>query len=249
MKVLVGVKRVIDYNIKVRVKSDGTGVDLNHVKMSINPFDENAVEEAVRQKEAGKVSEVVVVSIGTQSAQDVLRASLAMGADRAILVKTDEVIEPLNIAKALKAVVENEKPDMVFLGKQAIDDDSNQTAQMLSALLGWSQATFASKIEVDGTRAIVAREVDSGIETISVKLPAVISVDLRLNEPRYASLPNIMKAKKKTIDETTLVALGVDGQLRLKVLKVEEPQERKPGIRVNSAEELVVKLKSNNGMF
>lgn len=249
MKVLVCVKRVVDYNVKVRVKSDGSGVDLANVKMSMNPFDEIAVEEAIRQKEAGVFNEVVLVSVGPQVAQDVLRTGLAMGADRAILVKTDNVVEPLNVAKAVKAVAENEKPDMVFLGKQAIDDDSNQTGQMLAALLAWPQATFASKLEMAGDKAIVGREVDSGIETIAVTLPAVLTVDLRLNEPRYASLPNIMKAKKKTIDETSLDELGVDASPRLSVLKVEEPQGRKAGIKVASAEELVAKLRNEAGIF
>lgn len=249
MKVLVCVKRVVDYNVKVRVKSDGSGVDLANVKMSMNPFDEIAVEEAIRQKEAGIFNEVVLVSVGPQAAQDVLRTGLAMGADRAILVKTDNVVEPLNVAKAVKAVTQNEKPDMVFLGKQAIDDDSNQTGQMLAALLAWPQATFASKLEMAGDKAIVSREVDSGIETIAVTLPAVLTVDLRLNEPRYASLPNIMKAKKKTIDELGLEELGVDASPRLSVLKVEEPQGRKAGIKVASAEELVAKLKNEAGIF
>ncbi|UXN06905.1 electron transfer flavoprotein subunit beta/FixA family protein [Bartonella sp. HY761] len=249
MKVLVCVKRVVDYNVKVRVKSDGSGVDLANVKMSMNPFDEIAVEEAIRQKEAGNFNEVVLVSVGPQAAQDVLRTGLAMGADRAILVKTDNVVEPLNVAKAVKAVTQNEKPDMVFLGKQAIDDDSNQTGQMLAALLAWPQATFASKLEMAGDKAIVSREVDSGIETIAVTLPAVLTVDLRLNEPRYASLPNIMKAKKKTIDELSLEELGVNASPRLSVLKVEEPQGRKAGIKVTSAEELVAKLKNEAGIF
>ncbi|UXM94712.1 electron transfer flavoprotein subunit beta/FixA family protein [Bartonella sp. HY329] len=249
MKVLVCVKRVVDYNVKVRVKSDGSGVDLANVKMSMNPFDEIAVEEAIRQKEAGVFNEVILLSVGPQAAQDVLRTGLAMGADRAILVKTGSVVEPLNVAKAVKAVTENEKPDMVFLGKQAIDDDSNQTGQMLAALLAWPQATFASKLEIAGEKAIVAREVDSGIETIAVTLPAVLTVDLRLNEPRYASLPNIMKAKKKTIDETSLEELGIDASPRLSILNVEEPQGRKAGIKVASAEELVAKLKNEAGIF
>jgi len=243
VKIVVGVKRVIDYNVKVRVKSDGTGVDLANVKMSMNPFDEIAVEEAIRQKEAGLASEVVVVSIGTQASAETLRSALAMGADRAILVKHDGVVEPLAVAKALKAVVEAEKPNLVFLGKQAIDDDANQTGQMLAALLGWGQATFASKLKIDGAIAEVTREVDGGLQTLAVKLPAVLTVDLRLNEPRYASLPNIMKAKKKPIDEKTLADLGIDATPRLKIIKVEEPEARKAGIKVANVGELVSKLK------
>lgn len=243
MKLLVGVKRVIDYNVKARVKSDGSGVDLKNVKMSMNPFDEIAVEEAIRQKEAGLVSEVVLVSVGPQAAQETLRTGLAMGADRAILVKTDEIVEPLAVAKVLKSVVALEQPDMVFLGKQAIDDDANQTGQMLAGLLSWPQATFASAIKFSGGEAKVTREVDGGLQTIAVKLPAVLTVDLRLNEPRYASLPNIMKAKKKPIEEKSLDELGVDVTPRLKVLKVEEPEQRKAGIKLNSVSELVGKLK------
>jgi len=243
VKIVVGVKRVIDYNVKVRVKSDGSGVELANVKMSMNPFDEIAVEEAIRQKEAGLASEVIVVSIGSQAASETLRSALAMGADRAILIKHDGVVEPLAVAKALKSVVETEKPDLVFLGKQAIDDDANQTGQMLAALLGWGQATFASKLKIDGSTAEVTREVDGGLQTLAVKLPAVFTVDLRLNEPRYASLPNIMKAKKKPIDEKTLADLGIDATPRLKVLKVEEPEARKAGIKVANVGELVGKLK------
>jgi len=243
VKIVVGVKRVIDYNVKVRVKSDGTGVDLANVKMSMNPFDEIAVEEAIRQKEAGLASEVVVVSIGPQASAETLRSALAMGADRAILVKHEGVVEPLAVAKALKAVVEAEKPDLVFLGKQAIDDDANQTGQMLAALLGWGQATFASKLKIDGAMAEVTREVDGGLQTLAVKLPAVLTVDLRLNEPRYASLPNIMKAKKKPIDEKSLADLGIDATPRLKIIKVEEPEARKAGIKVANVGELVGKLK------
>jgi len=243
VKIVVGVKRVIDYNVKVRVKSDGTGVELANVKMSMNPFDEIAVEEAIRQKEAGLASEVIVVSIGSQASSETLRSALAMGADRAILIKHDGVIEPLNVAKALKSVVEEEKPDLVFLGKQAIDDDANQTGQMLAALLGWGQATFASKLKIEDGKAEVTREVDGGLQTISVKLPAVLTVDLRLNEPRYASLPNIMKAKKKPIDEKTLSSLGIDATPRLKVIRVEEPPARKAGIKVANVGELVGKLK------
>lgn len=247
MKVLVPVKRVIDYNVKVRVKADGTGVDLANVKMSMNPFDEIAVEEAIRLKEAGKVTEIVAVSIGVKQSQETLRTALAMGADRAILViAADDVhtdIEPLAVAKILKAVVDEEQPGMVLCGKQAIDNDMNATGQMLAALLGWSQATFASKIEIDGDSANVTREVDGGLQTINVKLPAVVSVDLRLNEPRYASLPNIMKAKKKPLDEKSPADLGVDVTPRLQVVKTGEPAARAAGVKVASVEELVAKLK------
>ncbi|WP_297326550.1 electron transfer flavoprotein subunit beta/FixA family protein [uncultured Bartonella sp.] len=249
MKILVAVKRVIDYNVKPRVKSDGTGVELANVKMSMNPFDEIALEQAVREKEAGHASEIVAVSIGPQAAQETLRTALAVGADRAILVTTDEEVEPLSVAKILKAVVESEKPDMVFLGKQAIDDDSNQTGQMLAALLNWGQATFASKLEIKDNEAIVTREVDGGLQTIAVKLPAVLTVDLRLNEPRYASLPNIMKARKKPIEQKTLDDLGVSNEQRLKILKVEEPQARKAGVKVKNVAELVEKLKQDAGVL
>ena len=249
MKILVAVKRVIDYNVKPRVKSDGTGVELANVKMSMNPFDEIALEQAVREKEAGHASEIVAVSIGPQAAQETLRTALAVGADRAILVTTDEEVEPLSVAKILKAVVESEKPDMVFLGKQAIDDDSNQTGQMLAALLNWGQATFASKLEIKDNEAIVTREVDGGLQTIAVKLPAVLTVDLRLNEPRYASLPNIMKARKKPIEQKTLADLGVSNEPRLKILKVEEPQARKAGVKVKNVAELVEKLKQDAGVL
>ncbi len=243
MKVLVPVKRVVDYNVKIRVKGDGSGVDLANVKMSMNPFDEIAVEAAVRLKEGGAAEEIVVVSIGPAQAQDVLRTALAMGADRAILIKADEVIEPLGVAKLLRAVVEAESPQMVLLGKQAIDDDSNQTGQMLSALLGWSQATFASEITLDGDRATVTREVDGGLQVIEVTLPTVVTVDLRLNEPRYASLPNIMKAKKKPLEERTAADFGVSIAPRLKVLNTEEPAARSAGVKVGSVAELVTKLK------
>ena len=243
MKVLVPVKRVVDYNVKIRVKGDGSGVDLANVKMSVNPFDEIAVEAAVRLKEGGAAEEIVVVSIGPAQAQDVLRTALAMGADRAILIKADEVIEPLGVAKLLRAVVEAESPQMVLLGKQAIDDDSNQTGQMLSALLGWSQATFASEITLDGDRATVTREVDGGLQVIVVTLPTVVTVDLRLNEPRYASLPNIMKAKKKPLEERTAADFGVSIAPRLKVLNTEEPAARSAGVKVGSVAELVTKLK------
>ncbi|MGU3573924.1 electron transfer flavoprotein subunit beta/FixA family protein [Brucellaceae bacterium C25G] len=249
MKVLVAVKRVVDYNVNIRVKADGTGVELNNVKMSMNPFDEIAVEEAIRLKEAGKVSEIVVVSIGPAQAQETLRTALAMGADRAILVKTDDQVEPLGVAKVLKGVVEAEQPQLVFLGKQAIDDDSNQTGQMLAALLNWAQATFASKLEIGDDQATVIREVDGGLQTINVKLPAVVTVDLRLNEPRYASLPNIMKAKKKPLDEKSPADFGADIAPRLKILKTEEPAGRKAGIKVASVGELVEKLKNEAGVL
>ena len=253
MKVLVPVKRVIDYNVKVRVKGDGSGVDLANVKMSMNPFDEIACEEAIRMKEAGTVDEVVAVSIGVKQAQETLRTALAMGADRAILViAADDVhqdIEPLAVAKILKAVIDEEEPGLVLCGKQAIDNDMNATGQMLSALLGWSQATFASKVEIDGDHATVKREVDGGMQSIKVKMPAVISVDLRLNEPRYASLPNIMKAKKKPLEEKTAADYGVDVSPRLEVVKVSEPPEREAGIKVESVDELIDKLKNEAGVI
>ncbi|MDR6819560.1 electron transfer flavoprotein beta subunit [Neorhizobium sp. 2083] len=248
MKILVPVKRVVDYNVKIRVKPDGTGVELANVKMSMNPFDEISVEEALRLKEAGKAEEVVVVSIGPAKAEETLRTALAMGADRAILVETDDVVEPLAVAKILKGIVDAEQPGLIIVGKQAIDDDSNQTGQMLAALLGSAQATFASKIELaDGSApgtAKVTREVDGGLQTIEVKLPAVVTTDLRLNEPRYASLPNIMKAKKKPLDKKTPADFGVDTAPRLKVLKTEEPGGRKAGIKVKTVEELVGALKT-----
>ncbi len=243
MKALVPVKRVIDYNVKVRVKADQSGVELANVKMSMNPFDEIAVEEAIRMKEAGKAEEVVAVSIGPAQAQETIRTALAMGADRGIHVLHDGEVEPLAVAKMLKAIVEKEQPGVVILGKQAIDDDCNQTGQMLSALLGWSQATFASKVEVGDGELTVTREVDGGLETVKVKTPAIVTTDLRLNEPRYASLPNIMKAKKKPIDAKTPGDLGVDVAPRLKVLKTAEPPKRSGGIKVKSAAELVGKLK------
>tara|TARA_R110002020_G_scaffold25127_23_gene81858 strand:- start:1245 stop:1994 length:750 start_codon:yes stop_codon:yes gene_type:complete len=249
MKVLVPVKRVVDYNVKVRVKSDGSGVDLANVKMSMNPFDEIAVEEAIRMKEAGTASEIVVVSIGPQQAQETLRTGLAMGADRGILVKTDTALEPLAVAKILKGVVEAEEPGLVILGKQAIDDDSNQTGQMLAALLSWSQATFASKVEISGGSAEVTREVDGGLQTVKVTMPAIVTTDLRLNEPRYASLPNIMKAKKKPIDEKTVEDYGVDPTPRLTVLKTEEPAARKAGVMVADVAELVSKLRNEAGVI
>jgi len=244
MKVLVPVKRVIDYNVKVRVKADQTGVELANVKMSMNPFDEIAVEEAIRMKEAGKATEVVAVSIGVQQAQETIRTALAMGADRGIHVLHDGETEPLSVAKMLKAIVEKEEPGLVILGKQAIDDDCSQTGQMLSALLGWAQATFASKIELEDGSAKVTREVDGGLETISVKMPAIVTTDLRLNEPRYASLPNIMKAKKKPIDQMSPADLGVDPAPRLTTLKVTEPPKREGGVKVADVAELVSKLKT-----
>lgn len=244
MKILVPVKRVVDYNVKIRVKADGSGVELANVKMSMNPFDEISVEEALRLKEAGKADEVVVVSIGPQQAQETCRTALAMGADRAILVKTDDLVEPLAVAKILKGVVDEENPGLVIVGKQAIDDDSNQTGQMLSALLGWSQATFASKLEIDGDKAIVTREIDGGLQTINVSMPTILTTDLRLNEPRYASLPNIMKAKKKPLDEKTPSDYGVDTAPRLKVLETTEPPTRQAGVIVGSVAELVDKLKN-----
>jgi len=243
MKVLVPVKRVIDYNVKVRVKADQTGVDLANVKMSMNPFDEISVEEAVRLKEKGKASEVVAISIGPAQASETIRTALAMGADRGILVKTDAEVEPLAVAKILKAICEAEQPGLVILGKQAIDDDSNQTGQMLAALLGWPQATFAHKLELGDGKADVEREIDGGLQTVEIKTPAIVTTDLRLNEPRYASLPNIMKAKKKPIDEKAPADYGVDVAPRLKTLKVTEPPKRQAGIKVKTAAELVDKLK------
>ncbi|MBA4219849.1 electron transfer flavoprotein subunit beta/FixA family protein [Bosea vestrisii] len=244
MKILVPVKRVVDYNVKIRVKGDGSGVELANVKMSMNPFDEIAVEEALRLKEAGKATEVIVVSVGPAQAAETIRTGLAMGADRGILIKTDAATEPLAVAKLLKKVVEQETPELVILGKQAIDDDCNQTGQMLAALLGWPQGTFASKVVLDGGSADVTREVDGGLQTVQLKLPAIVTTDLRLNEPRYASLPNIMKAKKKPLDETTPETLGVDVAPRLKVLKTAEPAGRSAGVKVANAAELVSKLKT-----
>lgn len=249
MKVLVPVKRVIDYNVKARVKADGTGVDLANVKMSMNPFDEISVEQAVRMKEAGTATEVIIVSIGPAAAQETIRTALAMGGDRGILVKTDATVEPLGVAKILKIITEQEGADIVILGKQAIDDDSNQTGQMLAALLGRAQATFASEVKIDGKMAEVTREVDGGLQTIRVSLPAIITVDLRLNEPRYASLPNIMKARKKPIDEKTPEDFGVDITPRLKVLKTTEPPTRQAGIKVESVQDLVAKLRNEAGVI
>jgi len=243
MKVLVAVKRVVDYNVKIRVKADGSGVELANVKMSMNPFDEIGVEEAVRLKEAGKATEVVAVSVGPTQTQETLRTALAMGADRAILVKHDAIVEPLGVANILKGVVEAEKPDIVILGKQAIDDDCNQTGQMLAALLGWAQATFCSKVVPGNGEATITREIDGGLQTLKVKMPLIVTTDLRLNQPRYASLPNIMKAKKKPLDEKTPADYGADVTPRLKVVKTEEPPKRQAGVKVKSAAELVAKLK------
>src|SRR5688572_25684295 len=243
MKVLVPVKRVVDFNVKIRVKSDGSGVELANVKMSMNPFDEIAVEEAIRLREAGKATEIIVVSIGPQKAQETLRTALAMGADRAILVKTDVAVEPLTIAKLLQKVAEKESPEIIILGKQAIDDDSNQTGQMLAGLLGWPQGTFASKLTPADGQLKVTREIDGGLQTVVLKLPAVVTTDLRLNEPRYASLPNIMKAKSKPLAEIDPTTLGVELEPRLKLVKTQEPSARKAGVKVASAAELVGKLK------
>jgi len=253
MKVLVPVKRVIDYNVKVRVKADGSGVDLANVKMSMNPFDEIAVEEAIRLREGGKADEVIAVSIGVKQAQETLRTALAMGADRAILIEaSDDVhtdIEPLAVAKLLKAVVDAEEPGLVLLGKQAIDNDMNATGQMLAAVLGWSQGTFASELNIDGDHAVITREVDGGLQTIKVKMPTIVTVDLRLNEPRYASLPNIMKAKRKPLDIKTPADFGVDVTPRLEILKTTEPEARKAGVMVKDVAELISKLKDEAGVL
>jgi len=249
MKVLVAVKRVVDYNVKIRVKADGSGVDLANVKMSMNPFDEIAVEEAIRLKEAGTVSEIIAVSVGPQQAQETIRTALAMGADRGILIKHDDYVEPLAVAKLLKKVIEEEQPGLVILGKQAIDDDCNQTGQMLSALLGWSQAAFASKLEISGDSAKVTREIDGGLQTITCKMPMVVTTDLRLNQPRYASLPNIMKAKKKPLDEKVAADMGVDLAPKLKVVSTTEPPARQGGKKVGSVAELVDKLKNEAGVL
>lgn len=250
MKILVCVKRVVDYNVKIRVKSDGSGVELANVKMSMNPFDEIAVEEAIRLKEKGGVDEIIAVSVGPAQAQETLRTALAMGADRAILVRADDVrVEPLAVAKILKAVVAAEAPDLVILGKQAIDDDCNQTGQMLAALLGWPQGTFASALTIAEGKAEVVREVDGGLQTVSLTLPAVVTTDLRLNEPRYASLPNIMKAKKKPLEERSAAEFGVDTTPRLEVLRTAEPDARKAGVRVTTVDELVDKLKNEAGVL
>jgi electron transfer flavoprotein beta subunit len=249
MKIIVPVKRVVDYNVKIRVKGDGSGVELANVKMSMNPFDEIAVEEALRLREAGTADEIIAVSIGPQQAQETIRTALAMGADRGILVKHDDLVEPLAVAKILKAIVDEEQPGLVILGKQAIDDDANQTGQMLSALLGWSQATFASKLEIDGDSATITREVDGGLQTIRAKMPLIMTTDLRLNEPRYASLPNIMKAKKKPMDEKTPADYGVDAAARLTVVKTIEPPKRQAGVIVSDVAELVDKLKNEAGVL
>ena len=244
MKILVAVKRVIDYNVQIRVKEDGTGIVTDNVKMSTNPPDDNAIEEAVKIKEAGKATEIVAVTIGEEKAQETVRKALAVGADRGIHVKVEGVVEPLAVAKILQKIVDKEKPDLVFMGKQAIDDDCNQTGQMLSALLNWPQATFASKIDIKDNKLEIIREIDEGLETIEVNVPAVVTCDLRLNEPRYASLQNIMKAKKKPIDQMTAADLGVDATPRVQQIKVEEPPKRKAGIKVSSVAELVQKLKN-----
>jgi electron transfer flavoprotein beta subunit len=244
MKVLVPVKRVVDYNVKVRVKSDGTGVDIANVKMSMNPFDEIAVEEAVRLKEAGKVNEIVAISAGVTQCQETLRTAMAIGADRGILVDTAEKLQPLAVAKLLKAIADKEQPQLVILGKQAIDDDSNQTGQMLAALLGWGQATFASRVKLEDGKVTVTREVDGGLETVALSLPAIVTTDLRLNEPRYVTLPNIMKAKKKPLETVTPAALGVDVAPRLKTLNVAEPPRRAAGIMVKDVAELVSRLRN-----
>ena len=244
MKILVAVKRVIDYNVQIRVKEDGTGIVTDNVKMSTNPPDDNAIEESVKIKEAGKATEVVAISVGEEKAQETVRKALAVGADRGILVKAEGTLEPLAVSKILQKIVEKEKPDLVFMGKQAIDDDCNQTGQMLAALLNWPQATFASKIEVKEKSLEVIREIDEGLETIEVNMPAIVTCDLRLNEPRYASLPNIMKAKKKPIEQINASDLGVNTKPRIDQIKVEEPPKRKAGIKVASVEELVQKLKN-----
>ena len=249
MKVVVPVKRVVDKDIKIRVKADKSGVELANVKMSMNPFDEIAVEEAIRLKEAGKATEIVAVSIGPQQAAETIRTALAMGADRGVLVKTDTTVEPLGVAKILKGIVQSEQPGLVILGKQAIDDDCNQTGQMLAALLNWPQGTFASKIAIEGADILVTREVDGGLQTVRLKGPAVVTTDLRLNEPRYASLPNIMKAKKKPIDEKTPDAYGVDVRPRLEIIKTVEPPSRKSGVKVASVAELIGKLKDEAGVL
>ena len=249
MKVLVPIKRVVDYNVKIRVKSDNSGVELSNVKMSMNPFDEIAVEEAIKLKEAGTVSEIVVLSIGPQQSQETIRTALAMGADRGILVKTDELVEPLNVAKIIKSVSEEENPDLIILGKQAIDDDSNQTGQMLAALLGWSQGTFASELKINDGKANVIREIDGGLQTLEITLPSIITTDLRLNEPIYASLPNIMKAKKKPIDEKLPEDYNIEISPMLEIVKVSEPAQREAGIKVETVEELVDKLKNEAGVI
>ena len=249
MKVLVPIKRVVDYNVKIRVKADQTGVDLANVKMSMNPFDEIGIEEAIRLKEKGVVTEIIAVSVGPQEAQETIRTALAMGADRGILVKVPHEVEPISVAKIIAAIAKVEGPQLIILGKQAIDDDCNQTGQMLAQLLGWPQGTFASKVAIDGDHAEVTREVDGGLQTVKLKLPAIVTTDLRLNEPRYASLPNIMKAKKKPIEDKSPADYGVDVTPRLKVLKVSEPPKRKGGVKVKTVQELVDKLKNEAGVI
>ena len=244
MKIIVPIKRVVDYNVKIRVKSDQTGVELDNVKMSMNPFDEIAVEEAIRLKEAGTAEEIIALSIGPQQAQETIRTALAMGADRGILIKSDQNVSPLNVAKIIKAVAEEENPDLIILGKQAIDDDSNQTGQMLSALLGWSQGTFASEVKLENDKLLVTREVDGGLQTIKLSMPSIVTTDLRLNEPRYASLPNIMKAKKKPMEQLNAKDMGIDLTNRVQQIKVEEPPKRKAGIKVANVAELISKLKN-----
>lgn len=249
MKIIVPIKRVVDYNVKIRVKSDQSGVELDNVKMSMNPFDEIAVEEAIRLKEAGTAEEIIALSIGPQQAQETIRTALAMGADRGILIKSDQNVSPLNVAKIIKAVAEEENPDLIILGKQAIDDDSNQTGQMLSALLGWSQGTFASEIKLESDKLLVTREVDGGLQTIKLSMPSIVTTDLRLNEPRYASLPNIMKAKKKEITEKNPEDLNISIEQNLEIIKVSEPAQREAGVKVETVDELVNKLKNEAGVI
>ena len=249
MKIIVPIKRVVDYNVKIRVKSDQSGVELDNVKMSMNPFDEIAVEEAIRLKEAGTAEEIIALSIGPQQAQETIRTALAMGADRGILIKSDQNVSPLNVAKIIKAVAEEENPDLIILGKQAIDDDSNQTGQMLSALLGWSQGTFASEIKLENDNLLVTREVDGGLQTIKLSMPSIVTTDLRLNEPRYASLPNIMKAKKKEIAEKNPEDLNISIEQNLEIIKVSEPAQREAGVKVETVDELVDKLKNEAGVI
>lgn len=249
MKIIVPIKRVVDYNVKIRVKSDNSGVELDNVKMSMNPFDEIAVEEAIRLKEAGKAEEIVALSIGPQQAQETIRTALAMGADRGILIKSDDNVTPLNVAKIIKAIAEKENPNLIILGKQAIDDDSNQTGQMLSALLGWSQGTFASEVKFEDDNLLVTREIDGGLQTLKLTMPSIITTDLRLNEPRYASLPNIMKAKKKEIAEINPEDLNVSIEKNIEVVKVSEPSQREAGVKVETIDELVDKLKNEAGVI
>ena len=249
MKIIVPIKRVVDYNVKIRVKSDNSGVELDNVKMSMNPFDEIAVEEAIRLKEAGIAEEIVALSIGPQQAQETIRTALAMGADRGILIKSDDSVTPLNVAKIIKAIAEKENPNLIILGKQAIDDDSNQTGQMLSALLGWSQGTFASEVKLENDNLLVTREIDGGLQTLKLTMPSIITTDLRLNEPRYASLPNIMKAKKKEIAEINPEDLNISIEKNIEVVKVSEPSQREAGVKVETIDELVDKLKNEAGVI